>query len=128
MRAGSADAALQNMRYPQIISDLAEISFAAIFHHTGPADDFQIGDLRQLGQNVVLHTIDESASSSFCSLRFSNGRTAIPFVTGWRINSLFQTIQPAAAARATSDAASSALVGLRRTHFLPRAKIPVCRA
>ena len=128
MRAGSADAALQNMRYTQIIADLTEISFATIIHHTRPADDFQIGDLRQLGQNVVLHTIDKDAPSSFCSLRFSNGRTAIPFVTGRRINSLFQMIQPAAAASAISDAASSALVGFRRTHFLPRRKIPVCRA
>ena len=45
------------MRHAQLIADLAHISFAAIFHHAGPADDFQIGDLRQLGQNVVLHTI-----------------------------------------------------------------------
>src|SRR5438034_4824943 len=59
MRAGSADAAFQNMRYPQIISDLTEISFATVIHNTRPADDFQIGDLCQLGQNVVLHTIGE---------------------------------------------------------------------
>ena len=59
MRAGPADAALQNMRYPQLVSDLTQISFAAIFHHAGPADDFQVGDLRQLGQNVVLHAIGE---------------------------------------------------------------------
>src|SRR5439155_12927037 len=62
------------------------------------------------------------------TLRFSNGRTAIPVVSGCRINSLFQTIHPAAAASAIRDAASNALVGLRRTHFLPRAKTPVCRA
>ena len=47
------------MRYAQIITDLTHISFAAIFHHAGPADDFQIGDLRQLGQNVVLDTVDK---------------------------------------------------------------------
>src|SRR6266568_3764339 len=57
MRAGSADAAFQNMRYSQIISNLTDISFATVLHHAGPADDFKIGDLRQLGQNVVLHTI-----------------------------------------------------------------------
>ena len=34
-------------------------------------------------------------------------------------------IHPAAAAKATSDAASSALVGLRRTHLLPRVKNPL---
>src|SRR5262249_7501737 len=40
-------------------SDLTEISFAAIIHDTRPTDDFQIGDLRQLGQDVVLHAIDK---------------------------------------------------------------------
>src|SRR6476659_7622788 len=44
------------------------------------------------------------------------------------MNSLFQTIQPAAAAKATRQAASSALLGLRRTHFLLQPMIPVCRA
>ena len=57
MRSGSADASLQHVRHAKRIADLAHISFAAIFHHTGPADDFEIADLRQLGQNVVLHTI-----------------------------------------------------------------------
>ena len=59
MRAGSADAAFQNMRYTEIVSDLTEISFATVFHHAGPADHLQIGDLRQLSQKVVLHAIDE---------------------------------------------------------------------
>src|SRR5438128_3375205 len=57
MRAGPADAALQNVRYPQLVTDLAHISFAAVIHDTRPADDFQVGDLRKLGQNVVLHAI-----------------------------------------------------------------------
>src|SRR6266513_873925 len=57
MRAGSADAALKHMRYTQIISDLTEISFAAVIHHAGPADHLEIGDFCQLGQNVVLHAI-----------------------------------------------------------------------
>src|SRR5438034_4764689 len=60
-RAGSADTAFQNMRYSQIISNLTEISLAAIFHHAGPADDFEVADLRQLGQNVVLHTVSKGA-------------------------------------------------------------------
>ena len=128
MRAGPADAALQNVRYPQLVTDLAHIPFAAVIHHTRPADDFQAGDLRQLRQNVVLHAIDKCAAFSFCSLRFSNGRTAIPVVTGCRINSLFQTIQPAAAANAIRDATSSALVGLRRIHFPERVTSPVRRA
>ena len=67
-------------------------------------------------------------SCSFSSLRFSNGSTAMPVVSGWRTNSVFQTIQPAAAANATRDVANSVDVGLRRTHFLPRVRILVCRA
>ena len=59
-RAGSADTAFQDMRYSQIISNLTEISFAAIFHHAGPADDFQVADFRQLGQDVILHTVSKS--------------------------------------------------------------------
>src|SRR5437660_8705408 len=47
------------MRYPKRIANLAHISFTAIFHHACPADDFEIGDLRQLGQDVVLHAIGE---------------------------------------------------------------------
>src|SRR6476661_11237090 len=57
MPTSSANAALQNVRYPQIISNLTEISFATVLHHAGPANDFQVGDLRQLGQYVVLQTI-----------------------------------------------------------------------
>ena len=56
-----ADAAFQNMRYAQIIADLSHISFLAIFHHTGPTDHFQIGDPRQLGQNVILDAVDEGS-------------------------------------------------------------------
>src|SRR5439155_1912375 len=54
--------------------------------------------------------------------------TAIPVVCDCLINSLFQTIPPAAAANAIRDAARSALVGLRCTHFFPRAKTPLRRA
>src|SRR5205814_6915078 len=57
IRASPPDTPLQNMRYPQIISNLTEISFAAIFHHAVAADYFEIADLRHFGQNVVLHTI-----------------------------------------------------------------------
>ena len=44
---------------PQLISDLAEISFATVIHDTRPTDDFQVRDLRQLGQDIVLHAIDK---------------------------------------------------------------------
>ena len=54
-----ARASLQHVRHAKRIADLAHISFATIFHHAGPTDHLEIGDLRQLGQNVVLHAIRE---------------------------------------------------------------------
>ena len=62
MKPGTApaNASLQHMRYSQLVADLTHIPLAAIVHHAGPADHLQIGDFRQLGQNVVLHAIDES--------------------------------------------------------------------
>ena len=42
---------------PSCIADLAHVLFAAIFHHAGAADDLEIGDFRQLGQNVVLDAV-----------------------------------------------------------------------
>ena len=101
MRAGPADAALQNVRYPQLVTDLAHIPFAAVIHDTRPADDFQAGNLRQLGQNVVLNTVGKGCVL-FLLAQIFKWRTAIPFVSGCRINSLFQTIHPAAAAKATT--------------------------
>src|SRR5437016_2352197 len=47
--ADSPNAALQNMRHSQFVTDLPNILPAAIAHHAGPADDFEIGDPRQLG-------------------------------------------------------------------------------
>ena len=82
MRAGSADAALQNVRYAQIISDLTHISFATVIHHTRPADDFQIGDPRQLGQNVVLHAIDEGRVVLSRRSDFQTAERRFQFVTG----------------------------------------------
>src|SRR5437867_8299477 len=60
--ADSPDAALQHMGDSQLVTDLTHILLAAIAHHAGSADHFQVGDFRKLGQNVVLHTIDEGPS------------------------------------------------------------------
>src|SRR5437016_12013174 len=60
--ADSPDAALQHMGDSQLVTDLTHILLAAIVHYAGSADDLEIGDFRQLGQNVVLHTIDEGPS------------------------------------------------------------------
>jgi hypothetical protein len=37
------------MRHSKRIADLAHISFTAIFQYAGPADNFQVTDLGQLG-------------------------------------------------------------------------------
>ena len=50
-------ATLQYMRNPEGITDLARVPLAPIFHHAGAADNLEVGNLRQLGQNVVLDTI-----------------------------------------------------------------------
>lgn len=123
-----ADAALQNVRYAQIITDLADIPFTAIIHHAGSADHFQIGDPRQLGQNVVLDTLDEGTSIFSLLAQIFKRRTAIPVTSGCQINSLFQTITANGTASASNIAAMTAMLGLRRTHFLPRTSAPTRRA
>ena len=55
--AGPPDAALQNMRYPQLVTNPAHVSLAAVLNHTRPADHLEIGNFRKLGQNVILHAI-----------------------------------------------------------------------
>ena len=42
---------------PSCVADLARVVLIAILHHAGPADDLEIGNLRQLGQKVVLDTV-----------------------------------------------------------------------
>src|SRR5437867_12444442 len=60
--ADHPDAALQHMGDSQLVTDLTHVPLAAIVHYAGPADHLQIGDFCKLGQNVVLHTIDEGPS------------------------------------------------------------------
>src|SRR6184192_3458120 len=55
--ADSPDAALQHMGDSQLVTDLTHVPLAAIVHYAGSADDFQVGDFRKLGQNVVLHAV-----------------------------------------------------------------------
>src|SRR5215472_834142 len=58
-------------------------------------------------------------------LRFSKGKTATPFVTGAGINSLFQTIHPRVAVKATNDAINAAIAGFLRTHLRACVKNPL---
>ena len=110
------------MRYTQFITDLRACSFAAIFHDARPADDFQIGDLRQLGQNVVLDAIGKGGVLLCRSLRFSNGSTAIPLLAGWRNKFAFPNDHSRLRRRRASNVHDGAMLGLRRTHFFPRSE------
>src|SRR5215469_7873432 len=57
--SGFAQAPFQYVGYTQGIADVACVVLVAISHHAGTADDFQIRNLRQLGQEVVLDTVSE---------------------------------------------------------------------
>ena len=98
------------------------VSLTAILHYASPADHLEIGDFANW-LKVVLHP----SKMRFCSLRSSNGNGDSGCYR-LRTNLLFEAIQPAAAAKTTRHATSTALVGLRCSHFLPRARTPVWRA
>ena len=52
---------LNDMRHTKLVGDLAQIPLHAslVLHHGSPADDFQIGDVRQISENFVLDGIGE---------------------------------------------------------------------
>src|SRR5947199_4112505 len=66
-------------------------------------------------------------SFSFSALMLTKGNTATP-AAGGGSGLLFQIITPTVAAKASDNANRSAVVGLRRTHFLARVNGPVRRA
>ena len=53
--------AFDNMRHAELLTDLAQIArrAALVLHHRGAADHLQVRDLRQVGQDFVLHAIGE---------------------------------------------------------------------
>jgi hypothetical protein len=67
---GLSDAAFQHVRNAQRIADLARISLAAILHHAGPTDYFEISNFRQLGQNVVLDAVGKGGVLSVAAQVF----------------------------------------------------------
>ena len=58
---GALHAALQHMRDAELLRDLAQIARALVakLHDARAADHFQIGDLRQIGEDLVLHAVSE---------------------------------------------------------------------
>ena len=55
------DTSFNHMRNTQSVRDLAKVAFqpALVFHHARSADDFQVGDLGEIGEDFVLHTAGE---------------------------------------------------------------------
>ncbi len=47
------------MRHAEFVSDLAQVTFRSglILHNRGAADDFQVRDPGQIGQNFILHAV-----------------------------------------------------------------------
>ena len=60
---GALHAALNNVRYPKLLSDLAQIArdFCLILHYAGAADHFQVRDLGQARQDFILHAVGEKS-------------------------------------------------------------------
>src|SRR5947199_688833 len=87
-------------------------------------------------RSLSVSSCTPSAEKAFsCSLlRLLNGSTAMLFSGGAafegadRSDSFFQIITPNGTAKTRSIAAITAILGLRRTHFLPRVTSPVRRA
>src|SRR4051794_16814353 len=55
-------APFEHMRHTQSITNLANVTLAAIRHHTRATDHLQVRDLRQLGQNVVLNGVGKGST------------------------------------------------------------------
>src|SRR5262249_4084858 len=59
----STHTSFQNVRHLQGTADLTKVLFAPVRHHACATDDLELGNLGQLGQNVVLHSISEKVTS-----------------------------------------------------------------
>src|SRR5438552_14663945 len=59
--AGSLNGSFQNMRNTQSRSDLAKVVLSTVFvlHHRRATDDFEISNLGQVHQNLILNAISE---------------------------------------------------------------------
>jgi hypothetical protein len=58
--AGAADGSLQNMGHTQRVTDLAQVPHARlVLAHRSPADHFQVRDLGQIRQDIVLDAVGE---------------------------------------------------------------------
>src|SRR5205085_8604106 len=54
-------ATLEKMYHAELSSNFAEIAprLALVLHHAGTADDLEVGDLGQIRQDFVLHSVGE---------------------------------------------------------------------
>ena len=61
--ACALNASLHHVRYTELLTDVAQVPRRAglVLHHTGAADYFQVRDLGEVGQNLVLHAIGKES-------------------------------------------------------------------
>ena len=116
------------MRNAQCAPISRKLLFAAILHDAGATDHLEIGDLCQLCQNVVLDAIGKErvlfmVAEIFKWQHSDSSRYRLPDQF-----TLPNDPTTCGCQASTRDAANSAMVGLRRTHFLPRLNTPVRRA
>src|SRR5436190_21157624 len=57
--ASTLNTSFHDMRDPKFISDLAQVTFRSgpILHNRSAADDFQVRDPGQIGQDFILHSV-----------------------------------------------------------------------
>ena len=67
--AGRLYASFYNVRYAELVCDFPQVSLHAclVLHDGRAADHFQIGDLRQIGENFVLDGIGEKGVVRICA-------------------------------------------------------------
>src|SRR5438067_12937805 len=61
--AGLLNTSFHHMRHTELLTDHAYVAQhpAFVWHHTRPADHFQIGHFREVTQDLVLHAIGEKS-------------------------------------------------------------------
>ena len=72
---------LEQVSDAELLADLLPVArgeVALVLLDAGVADDFQVRDFCEIGQDLVLHAIGEKGVLLF-ALRFSKGRTAMLF-------------------------------------------------
>src|SRR5258707_4934820 len=65
----TTDGSFQHVRYAQRICNLTQITFVIrpILHYRGPANDFELSNLREIIEDLALHPISEIDVNFICA-------------------------------------------------------------